>query len=83
MSDILKYRVPLDFVGNGDAHKAYGGQLDAWSFINITPDDWFAKFRNHVLDCMGKEFLPVYRMADGEYRFLMGRKYNFYKTLLN
>jgi hypothetical protein len=82
MGAILQYRIPLDFVGNGEAQKAYGGQLDAWSFIDINPEDWFKDFRDHVLDCIGKEYLPVYRMADGEYRFLMGRRYNFHKKPL-
>lgn len=73
----MKYRVNLDFIGVGNAAAAYGGSLQAWSFESYAPQLWFEKFRRNILDSMGKEFKPVYRMADGEYRFLMGREYNF------
>lgn len=73
----MKYRVDLDFIGRGNAGAAYGGYLHAWSFKDIAPQDWFEDFRQAALGAMGRRFLPVYRMADGEYRFLMGRQYNF------
>ena len=74
----MENRVNLNFIGNGNAAKSYGGKLEAWSFYNIQGEAWFLNFKNHVLSCVGKKYLPIYRMADGEYRFLMGRKYNFY-----
>ena len=70
------YRIDLDFIGCGNAGAAYGGFLNAWSFRDINPREWFEEFRQTALNTMGRRFLPVYRMADGEYRFLMGRKYN-------
>lgn len=73
----MKYRVDLDFIGRGNAGAAYGGFLRAWSFRDIGSRDWFEEFRQTALGAMGQRFLPVYRMADGEYRFLMGRQYNF------
>ncbi len=73
----MKYRINLDFIGRGNAGAAYGGYLHAWSFKDIAPQDWFEDFRQAALGAMGRRFLPVYRMADGEYRFLMGRQYNF------
>ncbi|RLA51977.1 MAG: hypothetical protein DRR42_08860 [Gammaproteobacteria bacterium] len=78
----MNYRVSLDFVGSGNASKAYGGSLDAWSFMDITPEAWFSSFRRSALDSIGKKYFPVYRMADGEFRFLMGRKYNFHRRPL-
>lgn len=78
----MKYRVDIDFIGLGEASKAYGGKLEAWSFFEITGEKWFCDFRKNILNNIGKQFLPVYRMADGEYRFLMGRKYNFYRKPL-
>jgi hypothetical protein len=56
--------------------KDYGGELIAYSFESISVDDWFEKFRQRLLDAIGKNYLPVYRMADGEYQFLLGIKFN-------
>ncbi len=78
----MKYRVDLNFIGVGNSAIAYGGKLEAWSFINVEGEEWFSDFRQHILSSMGKKYLPVYRMADGEYRFLMGRKYNLHKKPL-
>jgi len=78
----MKYRVDLDFVGAGNAAKAYGGKLAAWSFLDVKPEEWFLAFKQRIVDAMGKEYLPIYRMADGEYRFLMGRQYNFHRKPL-
>ena len=78
----LKYKVDIDKVGIKSAAKAYGGYLQAYSFYETNFDDWFNEFRTLVLSKIGKEYFPVYRMADGEYRFLMGRKYNFNKKPL-
>lgn len=73
----MKCRVDIDFIGRGNAGAAYGGFLHAWSFRDIDPRVWFEEFRQVALAAIGHRFLPVYRMADGEYRFLMGREYNF------
>lgn len=73
----MKYRVDIDFIGCGNAGAAYGGFLHAWSFRDIGPREWFAEFRQTALAAMKQRYLPIYRMADGEYRFLMGRNYNF------
>jgi hypothetical protein len=80
--DEMKYRVSIDFVGRGNAAKAYGGRLDAWSFVSVDPMSWFSQFRRNALESIGNRYLPVYRMADGEFRFLMGRKYNIYNRPL-
>ncbi len=79
----MKYKVNLKEVGLEDANKAYGGFLDAFSFYKTNFKDWFNVFRDDCLKAMEtKTFFPIYRMADGEYRFLMGRAYNFYKRPL-
>lgn len=72
----MKYRVDLDFVGINSAADAYGGKLQAWSFKEIEGEVWFKQFRTEVINSIGKKYTPIYRMADGEYRFLMGRKFN-------
>lgn len=82
MAGRLDYRVPLNTIGNGSGHEAYAGRLDAWSFWDIDADSWFQSFRDQITSSLGKKYLPVYRMADGEYRFLIGRKYNFHRRPL-
>ena len=79
---MLKYKVNLDKVGLESANKAYGGNLDAYSFFETSFDDWFSDFRKQMLTKIGTEYFPIYRMADGEYRFLMGRTYNWYRKPL-
>lgn len=76
MKSSLNRRIDLDFVGLGNAGIGYGGHLHAWSFRDIDGEEWFSEFRETSLDAIGTRFLPIYRMADGEYRFLMGRKFN-------
>ncbi|AUS05839.1 hypothetical protein [Pseudotamlana carrageenivorans] len=78
----LKYKVNINHVGLESADKAYGGFLDAYSFKDTHFNIWFEEYKKLILSKMGKEYFPIYRMADGEYRFLMGRKYNFYKKPL-
>lgn len=58
--------------------KDYGGELIAYSFESISVDVWFKIFRQRLLDAMGTSYLPVYRMADGEFHFLLGEKMDFY-----
>ncbi|MCC4214252.1 GT-D fold domain-containing protein [Leeuwenhoekiella parthenopeia] len=75
----LPFLVNMDNIAYGSADEAYGGYLNAYSFQDITLEEWIEQFRTRVLNAMGKEYLPIYRMADGEYRFLLGRKYNLKK----
>lgn len=56
----------------------YGGRLEAYSFSSKDAHSWFNTFQTHLIGSLGKGFLPIYRMADGEYRFLMGRKPNYH-----
>lgn len=78
----MKYRVNLDFVGLGDAGTAYGGYLRAWSFRDIDGRAWFEDFRQDTLSAIGNRYLPIYRMADGEYRFMFGRRINWSRVHL-
>lgn len=78
----LRHRVPLNFMGKGAVARAYGGRLDAWSFSKISGPEWFARIQQEVAGAMCQRFLPIYRMGDGEFRFLMGRKYNFHRRPL-
>lgn len=72
----MKHRVDIDFIGNGNAGAVYGGYLRAWSFEDVEGPAWFRSFRDTALQSIGTRHFPVYRMADGEFRFLLGRMYN-------
>lgn len=78
----LSNKVDIDRVGLHSASKAYGGYLNAYSFHHTTFEEWFNEFRSIILSKMGKEYFPVYRLADGEFRFLMGRKFDWYRKPL-
>lgn len=73
----MTYRVDLDFIGLGSAGAAYGGHLRAWSYRDIDGREWFEEFRQEALSAIQNRYLPVYRMADGEYRFMFGRRINW------
>lgn len=68
------YRVPLTSTGRGRLPTVYGGRFDAWSFIPTCECLWFAGFRDEVLRAIGQRYLPVYRIADGEFQALLGRR---------
>jgi hypothetical protein len=56
----------------------YGGELVAYSFQPASANIWLNQFRLRLKETIGKKYLPVYRMADGEYQFLFGLKFNFH-----
>jgi len=70
------YLVDLDNLSNGMGKSVYGGRLDAYSFTNISCETWFDSFTHEILKAIGNEYLPIYRIADGELRFLFGSKIN-------
>lgn len=45
---------------------------EAWAPDAIDSAEWYRIFEQRVLDAVGKEFLPVVRLADGEFSFLFG-----------
>lgn len=67
-----KYLTALECCSNGSGSRAYGGKIDAYSFEKMDADKWFKAFGDEVIAARGKRYLPVYRMADGEFRFLFG-----------
>jgi hypothetical protein len=44
----------------------------AWAPEAIDSAEWYAQFKSDVLAAVGKRFLPVVRLADGEFSFLFG-----------
>lgn len=73
----LAFRLPLELPGNTDAASSYGGYLNVWSFTERSTMDWYNTFREDLLATIGRRFYPIYRMADGEFRFLLGHTFNF------
>jgi len=64
-----------DFVVPGFA-KAYPiGIFKCLSFSDRTTEQWFNTFVVKIKDSIGKTFLPIFRMSDGEYQFCVGYRY--------
>lgn len=53
-----------------DGHKWYGG-LSHRSIKAAPLECQFSVFKERVLKALGKEYLPIYRMADGEFNMLL------------
>jgi hypothetical protein len=49
------------------------------SFQKIDSEQWFNSLVDLVVSKIGKEYLPVMRMSDGEYIFLLGHIYPHYE----
>ena len=71
------YLIDIYGLKNRDVNIVYGGQLDAYSFFETTCEKWFEEFANEILSAVSKKYYPVYRLADGELRFLFGFKINW------
>jgi hypothetical protein len=65
--------LPLSLPGFPRADEFYGGL----SFRSRSPDPFaiqYERFRSRILDAVGQRYLPIYRMADGEFSFMVGQK---------
>jgi len=74
--------IDIDNLSNGQGKTVYGGRLDAYSFIDTNCEQWFEKFTEEIISSIGKKYYPVYRIADGELRFLFGPKVNWNKNVI-
>jgi hypothetical protein len=45
---------------------------EAWAPARLDTADWYRAFETRVMDAIGKEYLPIVRLADGEFSFLFG-----------
>jgi len=56
------------------------------NFKEIIAQDWYVGFKSIVFEAIGKRYLPIYRMADGEFRFCLNflsyKKINRIKKIL-
>jgi hypothetical protein len=62
----IKFSIP-----NFDLHQHH--TWEAWSPEQVDSAEWYDDFKSVVLGAVGKRFLPVVRLADGEFTFLFGR----------
>ncbi len=76
------YYIDIDQLSNGLGKEAYGGRLEAYSFIDTSCKQWFEQFTADIISAIGKKYYPVYRIADGELRFLFGAKINWHNKTL-
>lgn len=61
----IKFSIP-----NFDRHQHH--TWEAWSPGQIDSAEWYEDFKSVVIGAVGKRFLPVIRLADGEFSFLFG-----------
>lgn len=70
--DRLKHVVDLQLPGFEKAVPA--GTVGQLAFSRRSAKEWYAEFVNTVQISVGRHYLPLYRMADGEFIFCLGRK---------
>lgn len=50
------------------------GSVCQLSFSGLRADRWFSEFCGRINESVSAKYLPIYRMADGEFIFCVGRK---------
>src|SRR5260221_6992147 len=71
--EAFRFVLPLNLPGFAGSPKWYGG-LGFRSRISEPMESQYERFRNRVISAIGREYLPVYRMADGEFGFMAGQR---------
>lgn len=66
----LAHRVPLDLPAF--AREVPPGLVTQYAFQSQTAKEWYESMRERLLTVRG--YLPVYRMSDGEFLFVCGRR---------
>lgn len=64
--------VPLDLPNFQTTAGAGFARQRSFSDVNATV--WYEEFKSRIHRAIGKEFLPIYRMADGEFIFCVGER---------
>jgi len=57
-----------------DFKKTYPCPIKTLALTNRDCEKWYNEFADRVLGACGKKFMPVCRMSDGEYLFLLGEQ---------
>ena len=71
----LKYRTPLRLKGFDILYDS-GGSYSPESHDQLMLNDKsfqesYDEFKNIVIDNIGRKYFPIYRMADGEFKFFL------------
>ena len=69
--------LPLQLPGCEETSAPYGGRLALEMVGWPNTVEWFCAFEERAKASMGRFFLPVYRIADGEMEFLIGARPNW------
>jgi hypothetical protein len=56
---------------------SYGSYVSMIHDRRVTAEELYAEFRSRIIDAIGCRYLPVYRMADGEFIFMFGYRWNW------
>jgi len=67
----------IDFTLPGFEKSYPKGVFKCLSFSDRSSEEWFLSFVSKVENSIGKKFLPIYRMSDGEFQFCVGYKYPY------
>lgn len=65
----------IDFVIPGFEKSYPKGIFKCLSFSERPSEEWFLSFVDEVEKAIGKRFLPIYRMGDGEFIFCVGYRF--------
>jgi hypothetical protein len=69
----LPHRAPFDLPGFPYQPPPYGGLAFHYADGRSAAEE-FDRFHGRVVEAVGRSFLPVYRMADGEFAFMVGAR---------
>lgn len=72
-ADKFKFVLPLSLPGFESVSESYGG-LAFRSHSDEAFDVQYERFRERLLAAIGREYLPIYRLADGEFSFMVGQR---------
>src|ERR1035437_1831451 len=86
----LKFEVPLTLKGFEQLIEKFNNQdrtFDPKNLIQLmfdqkTAQQQFDIFKENALNAIGKKYLPIYRMADGEFNFCLYKKKLNFKLLI-
>lgn len=70
----LREKVDVSFLGEFRAKSIFRGRLEALAPTHVDGMSWLSSFRERCLQAIGRRYLPIYRMADGEFSFLVGHQ---------
>ena len=68
------FPISMDFYIPGFLEKHLPGIEKTLALKNRDCGDWYNEFIDKCVNAIGKRFLPIYRMSDGEFLFVLGEQ---------